>query len=433
MILWCFRVCCLTLFLAVCDIVSTFRLVHGPAAARRTPGCLRSDHIDEMMFECGIYSSNLRFPRNVDSELNPHSARDAATQTRLEEMSVELTTEQLENYQKRKEHIRIALPISGEVPWPSGGYLQELYCILEEHNRELLENELYKKGAANGDTSMDIDRLRKLVLPTQLYRIFDKPSSTKRFRLFPSTIKSDAPLVPGQVSTVTIPEVHRELLLDEIRSTNVFGIGVSFVDPPKSPNEAAEVSSHACMCEFVDITELDTTGRIIVRAVQRLSIEQMINSDEPLVLADVSLLEDERTPLRNPMVTHANARAIAKLYDRCNMEEAHLSRLTGRKEDAELVESREPFNEKLATMIRDIPVDGNHEYRILELTGFAALEFHADIETRMWAASKRDSEERLACAKTVLEEKSAYLKAKIAEASAPRKPLSTADFLETCS
>ncbi|GIX61670.1 uncharacterized protein BcabD6B2_11050 [Babesia caballi] len=367
-----------------------------------------------MMFECGIYSSNLRFPRNVAAELNPNSARDNATQSRVEEMSVELTKQQMEILKHRKEHMRIRLPISGEVGRPSGGCLQELYYILEEHNRELMENDLSRARADSEACS--IDKTRTIVLPTQLYRIFDAPSVTQRYRLFPSAIKSHSALVPGQLSTVTLYDVHRRLLVEQIRSSNVFGIPLAFIDPPASPGDEPEISHHACMCEFVDISDIDTSGKVVVRAAYRLSTDKILDSDDPVVLADVSLLEDERLPLRNSVVTHENARAIAKLYDRCNVQEVHLSRLEGRLEDVELVESREPFNEKLAHMIRDVPLDGNHELNILELTGFAALEFHADTDTRLWAANTRDTEERLACAKVLLEKKAAYLQERLSQA-----------------
>ncbi|CDR97191.1 hypothetical protein, conserved [Babesia bigemina] len=407
---------CLMLCLAVIDRSLAFRVTHGFASARRIPGRLRSDHIDEMMFECAIYNSNLRFPRNVDSELNPHAARDSATQSRLESMSLELTKQQLETFKRRKEHMRISLPISGEVSRPRGGHLQKLYYILEEHNRELMENELYRAGTEGGEqNTVDIDNLRKIVLPTQMYRIFDSPSVTKRYRLFPTTIKSHSPVVPGQLSTITLQEPHRELLVEQVRSSNVFGIPVAFLEPSKFDNVDPEISPHACMCEFVDLTDFDTTGKIVVRATQRLSIVDMPATKDPIVLADVSILEDERERLRNPNLTQGNARAVAKLYDKCNEQEAQLSRLEGRMGDVEIVESRELFADKLGRMIRDVPLDGDHEYRILELTGFAAMEFHADTETRMWAANTRDTEERLACAKTVLEEKSAYLKGRISE------------------
>ncbi|ORM42341.1 uncharacterized protein BXIN_1122 [Babesia sp. Xinjiang] len=189
-------VCCITLFLSASNLASAFRVSHGHSLTRCYPGQLRSEHIDEMMFECAIYNSNLRFPRNVDAELNPHAARDAVSQSRMEEMSLELTKRQLETHKKRKEHMRLTLPISGEVNRTSGGYLQELYYILEEHNRELLENELYRNVSGSDDTTeMDIDKLRKLVLPTQLYRIFDSPSVTKCYRLFPNAIKPQSPLV----------------------------------------------------------------------------------------------------------------------------------------------------------------------------------------------------------------------------------------------
>ncbi|EDO07959.1 ATP-dependent protease La (LON) domain family protein [Babesia bovis T2Bo] len=419
----------LTYILLAIDHVNGFRVDNVPGGIQRRFGVLRSDHIDEMMFECGIYNENLRFPRNVDSVLNPHAPRDPAAQARLEQMSLELTKDQLAKYKQRKEYLRINLPISGEVSRPKGGYLQDIYCILEEHNRELLENELYKKGSS-GSGQMDIDKLRKLVLPTQLYRIFDNPEVIKRWRLFANAVKSTSPLVPGHVSTVTLSETHRKLLVEEIRKNNVFGIAIAFIHPPENPESEVEISQHASMCEFVDITDLDTSGSIVVRAVQRLNILKMHDSDDPVVLADVSLLEDDHLPFKNAVVTHENARTVGKLYDRCNMDEAYLSKLSGRKADFELISAREKFQDKLEHMIRDVPVDGKHEYRIMELTSFIALEFHADVETRMWAANIRDTEERLACANTVLHEKSSYLKRKIAEMSGPPKPLTTSDLLD---
>lgn len=187
---------CLILLLTVLNYGVAFRIIKRCVIGRRSPGRLRSDHIDEMMFECGIYNENLRFPRNVQADLNPHSSKDLQSQSRLEDMSLEFTTKQLEIHKRRKQHMSIQLPISGEVSKPSGGHLQELYYILEEHNRQLLENQLSKTNEdGESDGHIDIGKERKLVLPTQMLRIFDSPDITKSYKLFPTTIKSQSPLV----------------------------------------------------------------------------------------------------------------------------------------------------------------------------------------------------------------------------------------------
>lgn len=36
------------------------------------------------------------------------------------------------------------------------------------------------------------------------------------------------------------------------------------------------------------------------------------------------MMNDERLPLRNPVLTNENARAVSKLYDKCNIQEAYL-------------------------------------------------------------------------------------------------------------
>lgn len=131
--------------------------------------------------------------------------------------------------------------------------------------------------------------------------------------------------------------------------------------------------------------------------------------------AEVKLLDDDRCPLRNAALTNENARALETLYDKCNIQEEYLARLSGRTEDVEIIETREPFRTKLDRMIRDVPLDRDHELRILELTGFAAMEFHADADTRLWAANITDTEERLATAKVTLEEKNAYLRERITQ------------------
>ncbi|KAK1444827.1 hypothetical protein BgAZ_107330 [Babesia gibsoni] len=382
-----------------------------------------------MMFECAVYNDNLRFPRNVQAELNPHASKDAKSQARIDELSLELTKRQLETHKKRKEHMRLTLPISGEVSKPSGGYLREIYYILEEHNKQLMENALSKmKDATDPVVPIDIDRQRKLILPTQMWRVFDSPNAKMTYHFFPTAIKSQSPLVPGQMSTITLQEPHRKVLVEQIRSTNLFGVGVAFVQPATSPQEEAEISPHVCMCEFVDISDLDTTGKIVVRAVQRLSIVDILDSKEAVLRVEVKLLNDERVPLRNPVLTNENARAIAKLYDKCNVQEAYLSRISGRMEDVEIIECREPFSEKMSRLIKDVPLDKNHELAILELTGFAALEFHADTDTKLWAANIRDTEERLASAKVVLEEKNAYLKEHIKQIRGRTEPIGMPDL-----
>lgn len=263
---------------------NAFRIGARRSTSRGIPGKLHSDHIDEMMFECAVYNENLRFPRNVQSELNPHAEKDPRRQAQLDQLSLELTKRQLEIYKKRKEHMRLTLPISGEVTRPSGGHLRELYYIVEEHNRELLENELSRIDlSSDTQVPIDIDAKRKLVLPTQMWRIFDSPEVTQTYRLFPTTIKSQSPLVPGQVSTITLQEEHRQDLIDHIRSTNLFGIAVAFIQSSRTPEEESEISPHACMCEFVDVSDLDTTGKIVVRAAQRLSILKVVDASKAVL------------------------------------------------------------------------------------------------------------------------------------------------------
>ncbi|KAK2197932.1 PUA-like superfamily [Babesia duncani] len=365
-----------------------------------------------MMFECAVYREKFDFPSNIDMEPTSSTTNNAATQALLEGMHKQVEQKAIKQKIIKENVQKLKFPIVGEVRKPTGDYLVQLYHIVEENNRGLERDTLGDDAQPPGGRSR-----RCLIEPRNIGAIFPTSSVIKQVDLFATTMTSKSPLIPGQVSRVVLTPEHREHLVKSIRQTDIFGLFAAFVskyDVDSNENPHPQVSPHATLCELLDITELDTCGVVIIRAVERFRFVRMLKIEDAVIKGEVSLLHDTRTPLRNALISQENAQALESLYDKCNFLEAEYRRKCGNMDDVEAIEARLGFAEKLEEMIRHIPLDvPDYDMRILELQSFCALEFHADYETKVWAANNTDTEERLVCARMVLEQKSQHLREKL--------------------
>ncbi|BAM41600.1 conserved hypothetical protein [Theileria orientalis strain Shintoku] len=355
-----------------------------------------SKHIDEMMFECGICRDNLSFPSNSNlaSRLQYTSGKEA--ENLLKKVANEAQKANLKSKLIKYNLNRIRLPIVGRVMKPETKYLQKIYYILEENNNSLNENKLT-------DPENQKKRIRELVEPTNITKLFTSPSVTKCVSMFPTMLSSKSPLIPGQESTIVLQEEHREYLVNEIRETNIFGIFVVFVSKYDQGSQKPEVLPNATLCEFVDLTQLDTSGRVTVRGVERFKIGNVISISDAVIQAELSLLRDSET-IRNPQMTEENCRTIEKLYDKCNLLELEYRSLQNNEEDVELIRKRSKFGDKISKLIEHVDIERERNM-IYELTGFAGLEYNADIETKIWACNTNNTENRLEVTIDVLKTK----------------------------
>lgn len=401
---------CVWLYISVIYIVEAFRPRNYGKSCCGFP--LFNDFVDNMLFECAIYKDQIKVKPNIDLTIGRRKS-SRSNQPSTDEV-VDSIKEELDKVKATKNlNInRIKFPIVGRVGRPETKYLRDIYYILEENNRGLKENSL-------GDDKFEEipkEDQRIMIHPRQITKVFTSPETHKAVDMFPTLLNSKSPAIPGQVSTISLQEEHKKLLVNELKNSNIFGIFVTFVTSyDEEERNSPEISPNCMLCEFVDITNIDTTGKIVVRGIERFKINKILAVSEAIVKGEVALLRDFNGPLKNQSVSEETARVIEKLYDKCNFLEAEFRRLAGNMEDVKVIEAREPFSVKMSNLIEDINLDDESQKRILELTGFAALEFHADLDTKLHAVSSVDTEERLILAKYVLEKKCDLLRSRISE------------------
>uniref|UniRef100_A0A3B0N3W4 ATP-dependent protease La (LON) domain containing protein, putative n=1 Tax=Theileria annulata TaxID=5874 RepID=A0A3B0N3W4_THEAN len=359
-----------------------------------------SKHIDDMMFECAIYRDKLTFPSNSNLDSTTRYAQGKEAENLMNKAYEEVQKARAKSELIRSNLNRIKFPIVGRTTKPETKYLQKIYYILEENNRSLNENKL-------SDSDPEAPKIRTLIQPKNITKVFETPSVYKCVNLFPTLLSTKSPLMPGQQTSMVLDEEHKEFLVNEIRESNIFGIFLAFVSKIDKESQKPEILPNSILCEFVDITNLDNNGVITVKALDRFKIGNVIAISDAVIRAEISLLRDTDM-LRNPGMAEENARIIEKLYDRCNLLESEYRKVEGNMDDAQKIDSRMKFGEKISKMIENVDFEKDPNL-IYELTAFAGLEFNADTETKIWACNTTDTDQRLIVTVDVLKTKIKYL------------------------